>query len=189
MPHTAVAAVCDRRSALVERRYNLCRSYSLALERLPAVLVALLDLGDSIHAGLPVLVFDVGGDFPPLFAQQAQHGHDRRVALAKRHVGAVILLPVFDVQRDDAVVVLANVLDGVAARGGEVADIQVDAKVARGPLHGAGEGLGGGELVGVGGIVVTVKAHHDLVFPGVGVDARGHADIGRGGDVFDAQGL
>src|SRR2546425_7140481 len=26
MPFSAVAAVCDRRSALIERRYNLCRS-------------------------------------------------------------------------------------------------------------------------------------------------------------------
>src|SRR5437773_11151013 len=26
MLHSAVAAVCDRRSALIERRYNLCRS-------------------------------------------------------------------------------------------------------------------------------------------------------------------
>src|SRR2546422_6711238 len=86
------------------------------------------------------LVFDVGGDFPVLVAQQAQHGHDRSVALAEGHVGAVILLPVFDVERDDAVVVLAEVRDGVAPRGGEVADIQVDADVARGPLHGAGEG-------------------------------------------------
>src|SRR5206468_6213545 len=44
MPLSAVAAVCDRRSALIERRYNLCRSVITLAIATPQKLQCRVDL-------------------------------------------------------------------------------------------------------------------------------------------------
>src|SRR4026209_2602006 len=62
-------------------------------ERLLCVRVALLHLSDRIGLAA-IFILDVGGNRPLLALQQLQHLFDRRVALAPRHVVALILLPV-----------------------------------------------------------------------------------------------
>src|SRR4029453_5287037 len=58
-----------------------------------------------------VLVFDVGRDRPLLALQQLQHLANRRVALAPRHVVALVLLAVLQVQVGDLRMVLADIGD------------------------------------------------------------------------------
>ena len=101
----------------------------------------------------------------------------------------MILLSILNVQRDDFCVVLRNVRDGIPSRGDEVADVKIDADVGGCALHGARESVRGGELIGVGGMVVPVEAHHDFVFLRVLIDARRHADVGGRGDVLYAHRL
>lgn len=118
---------------------------ALGFQFLATVRKALLHFSDRIQPFdiLAVLVLDVGVDSPLVVAQQAQVGADGRVALAKRQVGAVVPLAVLDVQRHDAAVLLPEVFRGIAVGGGEVVDIEIDARVFRCALHGAGEGLSG----------------------------------------------
>ena len=73
--------------------------------------------------------------------------------------------------------VLANVGNGITAGGDEVADVQVDADVGRGALHGPRKCFRGGELVRVKGIIVTMEAHHDLILLGVLINAGRNTDI------------
>ena len=54
-----------------------------AFQCLFAIRKALGNLGDAVHAGFSVFVLDVGRNLPAFVAQQSQHGHDGRVALAK----------------------------------------------------------------------------------------------------------
>jgi hypothetical protein len=104
---------------------------SLAFQRLAAIIVALLDFSYGVEsfAGRTILVFDIGGNLPMLVAQQVQHLRDGGVAFAEGQVGAVVFLAVLDVQCDDVFVLLAKVRHRIAARGGEVADVQIDADV------------------------------------------------------------
>ncbi len=56
-----------------------------------------------------ILVLDVRGDRPPFLLQQLQHLANRRVALAPRHVVALVLLAILQVQVRDVGVMLADV--------------------------------------------------------------------------------
>ena len=53
------------------------------------------------------------GICPSLVAKQDQDWLDRRVALTERQVGALILLPIFEVQGDNLVVMLRDELHRV----------------------------------------------------------------------------
>ena len=63
-----------------------------------AVIETLANFGDGVHAGLAVLVFDIGGDGILLVFEKLQDGLDGRLAFAERQVGAVVLLTILDVQ-------------------------------------------------------------------------------------------
>ena len=82
------------------------------------------------------------------FAATVQHL--RRSACRLRRTATVVALIAFailEVQRHDAVVMLLQESDGVLVRGGEVADVEIGGdKAVR--LHGVGQALRGGELVG-----------------------------------------
>src|SRR5580765_111235 len=125
-----------------------------------------------------MLVFDVRADRPALFAEQPQHFLDRRVARAPRHVVALVLLAILQVQVRDAVVMVADVLHGVEVRGREVADIEVDLEVLR-HLHRLGKTLGRRELAGLRRVRVPVHRDSDLVFLGERRDALRDLDRGR----------
>lgn len=100
-------------------------------QRLPAICVGLLRFRDRIEARnrISVLILDVSGNLPPLASQESEHGDNGRVALAEWRSRPVVLLSVLDVLCDDAVVVLANIFDGIATRRCEMADIEIHADI------------------------------------------------------------
>src|SRR5262249_1941488 len=63
--------------------------------------------------GAAVLVFDVGANRPLLFLQELERFANRRVALAPRHVVALVLLPILQVQVGDVGVMLRDVRERV----------------------------------------------------------------------------
>src|SRR5215472_15927332 len=87
-----------------------------ALERLPAIGIAPLNLGDGVHAGLAILVLDIGRNVPVLVTKELQHGHDGRVAFAERQVGTMILFAILEMEGHDAFVVLSDEAHRIAAR-------------------------------------------------------------------------
>ena len=122
---------------------------------------ALPDLFDR-RPGAAILVFDVSDDRPSLLLQHLQHRRNRRVALAPRHVVALISPPILEVQVADVGVVLAEIRDRVEVGRGEVTDVQIHLEVLR-QLHCRGEAVGRGEFVGIVGVRVAVHRDDHLV--------------------------
>ena len=89
-------------------------------------------------------------------------------------------------QRHDVLVHLLEVVDRVAAGGGEVADIEVDANVLRTAVHGLLEAGGQVEFPGFH-IVVAVHAHEHFRLGGEGIDALGAGYRGRRREARDAE--
>src|SRR5262245_35153649 len=82
------------------------------------------------RASLPAIFeLDVDGKRPPLALEELQDFPDRRVARPPRHVVALVLLAILEVQVRDVGVVRRDVLDGVEVRRSEVADVEVDLEV------------------------------------------------------------
>src|SRR5262245_59418747 len=81
-----------------------------------------------------------------LFLPQREHLLDRRVALAPRYVWSLIPLPILHVKVGDLVVVVANELDRIEVRRGEMSNVQIDPEILR---HGERlrEAFRGGEFV------------------------------------------
>src|SRR5437763_16132014 len=77
------------------------------------------------RAGAAILVLDVGANRPLLLLQELQRLANRRVALPPRHVVALVLLAVLEVQVRDVGVVLPDVVERVEVGRGEVADVEV----------------------------------------------------------------
>ena len=71
----------------------------------------------------------------------------------------MILLPVFDVQRHDVLVHLLQVIHRVAARGREVADIQIDPDILRASLHCRFKARRQVELPGLHIVVAVLQAY------------------------------
>ena len=98
-------------------------------QRLLRILQALRDLD---HRVAGVLEFDVAGNVVFLVAQELQHLLDRGVSLAPRHVRAVILLAILQVEMRDAIVVFLDIRYRIEIRRGEMADVEVDRVILRG---------------------------------------------------------
>ena len=87
--------------------------------------------GHRIHPRLAVFVLNHCRDRIFLGLQNFEHAFDIGVALAQRHVRTVVLLAIFDVQREDLRVVFFQETYRIEAGGREVPDVEVDAGIFR----------------------------------------------------------
>src|SRR5439155_3288099 len=96
---------------------------------------------------------------------------------------------VLDVQSNDSIVMTTNVVHRVTAGRSEVANVKIHCQILRSAMQRSVEGFLGGELIRIGGVIMSVETHCDLVFLPKRIHPRGHAHIGRRSDVAHAQQL
>src|SRR5579875_3752850 len=112
---------------------NLNRRWSarpIRQQRLATISVALFHLCDGIEAGLgAIFILDIRRNFPLMIPKKSQNGHNGSVTLAEWNRRAVVLFPVFDMQCDNAGMMLADKGDRIAVGGCEMANIQIDGKI------------------------------------------------------------
>src|SRR5215472_6036374 len=114
---------------------DVAQRWQLCFECFPAVVEALLHFTYRIHARLAVLVFDVCRYLPSFVTQHPQNRGNRDVSLTPRYVRTMVLLSVLKVQREDAIVMTTEEVQGVSSSRNVMPDVQVHADVFRGSFH------------------------------------------------------
>src|SRR5215472_833786 len=114
---------------------DVVRRWQLCFECFLAVVEALLHFTYRIHARLAVFVFDVCRYLPAFVAQHPQNRGNRDVSLTPRYVRTMILLSVLKVQREDAIVMTTEEVQGISSGRHVMPDVQVHTNVFRGSFH------------------------------------------------------